>query len=379
MFLKVRIPLLAGLVAGFVLPAGAQMIYSKQNLFDESTGYVQSNVNGAWFRGSGVIARDSKLIYSCGHVFYENGEWATEYRFHRAYHSSESPYTDTGASPRGFRYFTSYGSNASYYGDESSRTYAYDFTVFYGNDSFGSAVGWWKDGGAVLRSNRWKTIVGYPSMVDYTGAPGYAYQHATDWFTNKGVQEFGSYHRIDGVSTGRGNSGGPVFVFDSDTDDYYLGGILVSGSPSLAGVYALNEDSNTMASNALGLEQVTRTFSNTSAKNIADGRKVFTKRRAKVSGFSDSVNNINFSTHIQAARRGDVDVLLRSPTGRIRWVAKRSSATGRNLTVENADYTSSFRGVAANGNWSLKMRDVRFGKRTKFRDFTISIKALGEE
>lgn len=379
MSVNVRIPLLASLAAVVILPAGGQVIYSKQKLFDGSTGYVQSYVNGGWYRGSGVIARDSRLIYSCGHVFYENGLWATDYRFHRAYHSSETPFTSSGDSPRGIRYFTSYGSNASYYGVESSRTYAYDFTVLYGNDSFGSAVGWWTDGGSILRSDRWKTIVGYPSRVEYTGAPGYAYQHATDWFTNRGEQSFGSYHRIDGVSTGKGNSGGPVFVYDSDTDDYYLGGILVSGSPALAGVYALNEDSNTMASNALGLEQVTRKFSNATARNIPDGRKAFTTRGVKVSGFSDSVTRIRFNTTIQAARRGDMDVFLRSPTGRIRWVAKNSSDKRSNITIKKANYTSRFRGVAANGKWRLKMRDVRSGKRSKFRNFKITVTALGEE
>ena len=359
-------------------PVAAQSIYSKQGLFDESTGYVQSQVAGEWYRGSGVIARDPRLIYSCGHVFYESGVWATDYAFHRAYHSGETPSFSEGASPRGFRYFASYSTNADTYGTSSSETYVYDFTVLYGNSSFGTPVGWWNDGGEALQSDRWKKIVGYPSTVAYTGAPGYSYQHSTDWFSNTGSQIKGPYHHFINVSTGKGNSGGPVFVWDADSETYYLGGILVSGDETLAGVYALNSSSNTMASNALGLEKITRTFANSSALKLPDASRSYTTRKVVASGFSDTISALKFSVSITTPRRGDLDVYLRSPTGRIRWITKKSTSTADHLVRNKTDYSSTFRGYAANGQWQLKMRDSVRRNRATFKRFSVTVTALGE-
>lgn len=358
--------------------ATGQIVYSKRGYFDDSTGYIQSEVGGEWYRGSGVVARDSKLVYSCGHVLYEDGVWATRYVFHRGYHSSETPYVENGVSPRGFRYFTGYSSNADAYGTASSQAYAYDFTILYTDDSFGPAVGWWSDGAAVLKSSRWKTIVGYPSRVDYTGADGYAYQHHTDWFSNAASAIRPPYHLFQDVSTGGGNSGGPVFVWDADTEKYYLGGILVSGDIAVAGMYALNPSSQSMSDSALGLEKITRTFSNTRSFSIPDGRKTYTARSLSVSGFNGNMEAMKFSISIQTPRRGDLDVYLRSPSGRIRWVTKKSGSRASGLRITNANYTSTFKGSPANGNWQLRVRDSVPGTKARLQKFSVTVTGFGD-
>lgn len=360
------------------LPASAQTVYSKIGYFDDSTGYIQSKVNGGWYRGSGVITRDSKLVYSCGHVLYEDGVWATEYVFHQGYHSSETPYSENGASPRGFRYFTGYSTNVDAYGTASSQAYAYDFTILYADSSFGPAAGWWSDGAAVLKSNRWKNIVGYPSRVDYTGANGYGYQHNTDWFSNAASNIRAPYHLFQNVSTGGGNSGGPVFVWDADSEEYYLGGILVSGDIAVAGVYALNSSSQSMSDAALGLEKITKTFSNKRPTSIPDGRKTYTVRSVPVSGFNGNVEELKFSISIQTPRRGDLDVYLRSPSGRIQWVSKKSGSRASGLRLTNANYTSTFKGSTANGNWQLRVRDTARGMKARLQNFGITVSGLGE-
>lgn len=357
--------------------ADGQVAYSKIGYFDESTGYIQSEVNGGWFRGSGVVTRDSKLIYSCGHVFYEDGIWATDHVFHRAYHSRDTPYQENGASPRGFRYFSAYSTNVDAYGTASSQAYTYDFTILYG-DGFGPAVGWWDNGAEALKSNRWKNIVGYPSVVDYTGEEGYGYQHNTDWFSNRSKSIRAPYHLFDGVSTGGGNSGGPVFVWDDATDKYYLGGILVSGEATVAGVYALNDSSQSMSDSALGLEPVTRTFSNTRATAIPDGKATYTTRSLQVSGFNGNVDQLRFSIAIKTARRGDLDVYLRSPSGRIQWVSKKSGSRASGLRLNNTNYSATFKGAAANGNWQLRVRDSVRGNRARLNQFSITVTGLAE-
>lgn len=357
--------------------AAFSQIYSKRGLVDNSTGYLEAYVDG-WYRGSGVVARDEKLIYSCGHLVYDQGLWATDYAFHRAYHDRYDPDTADGASPRGFRYFSSYSNSVDDYGPSSARAFSYDFTVYYGNNSFGPAVGWWGDGSVALKSSQSKRIVGYPSEIDYTGANGFSYQHTTDWFTRKAYQERGNYYGFDGVSTGSGNSGGPIFVKDSTNGVSYLAGILVSGSYDSAGIYALNDSSHNMASAALGLKSLTRTFSNTNATLLPDGSSTYVTRKTTASGFVETVTALKFSMSASTPRRGDLDVYLKSPSGRIRWIHKQSTSTADNLVVDQNDYSTTFRGYAANGEWQLKMRDSVSGNRATFNRFSVTVSALSE-
>lgn len=354
-------------------PLSAQVFYPKQNLADTSTGYLQSTVDGYDYRGSGVITRDPRLIYSCAHLFYENGMWATHYNFHRAYHSEFSPSSSDGQAPRGIQYFTTYGNNTDSFGSNSSRAFAYDFTVLYGPDSFGDPVGWWSDGGERLRSTDLKRIVGYPKTIEYTGARGFAYQHSTDYFGRSAFTVTGAFLDFNNVSTGSGNSGGPVFVRDGDTQDDYLAGILVSGSYSTAGAYALNADSNNLASAALGLPKITNTFSNTTPVQIPDARFAYTTREVIVSGFDDSLTDLLLNLSISTTSRGDLDVYMISPSGRIRWINKRSANTSNNLIKNNANYTTTYRGDVANGRWRLKMRDTVALDRARFNSFGVVV------
>ncbi len=374
---RIKAASFAGLLLLSAPWASAGTFYPKPGIFDTSTGYMETELPDGWYRGSAVIARDERLLYSCGHVLYEDGLWATDYLFYRAYHGRYSPDPSIGASPRGFRYFTSYSNNADNYGANSGRAFAFDFAVFYGTDSFGPAVGWWSDGASIMRSGRSKRIVGYPSRLEYNNARGYYFQHGTNWFTNRALQVRGAYHYFRNVTTGGGNSGGPVFAKDTD-GKYYLGGILVSGSYSTAGIYTLNNSSNSMASAALASRGVRVEGGNSETLTLPDGDSSYQVREMTTAGFSENITGLTFSTSISTPRRGDLDVYLRSPSGRIRWVNKQSNATAADLRIDNADYTAKFRGQAANGVWQLKMRDAVSGNRATFNHFSVSISASGD-
>lgn len=354
------------------------MIVPKPELYDTSTGYLESRVRGVWYRGSGVIARDPKLVYSCCHLFYENGVWATEYEFYPGYHGPNPPATGGGISPRGFHYFSNYAARADASNGESEMSFASDFTVLFGLEPFGPAVAWWRDGAAALTSSRAKRIVGYPEEIEFSRAPGFSYQHATDWFRKSAWQTYGDYFSFDGVSTGGGNSGGPIFVEDDAANPKSLAGILVSGSASTAGVYALNPSSNSMASAALGIESVTRIFGNSESVRIADGGATPVLRETTVSGFAEEITDLKFSVSITTPRRGDLKVWLRSPSGRIRWISKPSANEVGNLTIRNEVLTRNFRGDAPNGVWSLRIRDTKQVNRATFNNFSLAITAVGE-
>lgn len=369
---------IASLLAAVLPEASAQVYYPKRGQFDESTGYMESQVSGDWYRGSAVVARDSRLIYSCGHLFYDRGVWATRYLFYRNYHAEALPKLSTGVAPRGFRYFTAYSSAVESNGANSARAFANDFTIFYGNNSFGPAVGYWAQGAAAVKSARLKQIVGYPSVIDYTRQNGHHYQHGTDWFPMRAAQVRNDYYFFNKASTGSGNSGGPLFVANDGTDDYSLAGILVSGSEDTAGIYALNDAANSMAASALGIEKIARTFRNRNSVKLPDGGTTYVTRQAQVSGFSENITGLKFTMSLNTKRRGDLDVYLRSPSGRIRWIHKNSSNTSSNLNIDKANYTSTFRGYAANGAWKLKMRDVKKGKVATFNHFGVTISAPSE-
>lgn len=324
-----------------------------------------------------MIARDPKLVYSCCHLFYENGVWAAEYQFYPAFDGREPPESGTGISPRGFHYFRNYSENVDAYRGDSEMAFAYDFTVLYGLESFGPAVGWWQNGSAALSSSRFKRIVGYPEDIEFTGDPGFTFQHATPWFANRAWRTFGDYHSFDGVSTGGGNSGGPVFVQD-DANNELLAGILVSGSATTAGVYALNDSSHSMASAALGLPKITRTFGNSEAVLLPDAGRTAVLRETVTSGFSENIMELKFSVAIATPRRGDLSVWLRSPGGRIRWINKPSASNARNLMISNEVLTTNFRGDASNGIWQLRMRDAKVKNRATFKNFSLAVTAIGE-
>lgn len=366
---------LARIVSILSTSTAIAQIHPERGLFDDSTGLITCQIGNSHFRGSGVIARDPRLIYSCAHVLYDNGTWASSYRFHRAYHSSGAPYREDGAAPRGYRYFSSYSSNTQSYGTTHSRTYALDFVVYYGDSPFGDAVGYWLDGSSVMESTRWKRIIGYPSRIESTGSDGAYYQHSTDWFTNAGVVRYGPYLSFDGVSTGPGNSGGPVFVHDPDDGISYLAGILVSGTATTAGVRGLDGDSQRMASNALGLGSVTHTFANTTALRLPDASRRFKRRKVSVSGFSGNIESISCSGLIRSGRRGDLAIYLSSPEGKIRWLQKPSGNRKRHVRFTDLDLTETYDGDPANGNWTLHMKDRKKGKRSTFREFSLTITA----
>lgn len=379
--MKLRIPSRTAIAGSLFFAAilseshGKEVFFPLPGLADESTGFMESKVNGDWYRGSGVIAKDPKLIYSCAHLYYEGGKWATNYRFFRAYHGRTFPDSGDGASPRGLHYFTSYSAGVKAYGADADRTFASDFTVLYGNTGFGPAVGWWSKGGSALRSYLPKRVVGYPAEIDYTGMQGRVFQHATPWFDYPAYRVIGEFYEIKDVSTGPGNSGGPVFVRDNLGNED-LAGILVAGTRRTAGMVALDLSTDTLSGYALGLPEITRSFSNRNSVRIPDGGKAYTAIPIEVSGFSGSIVSLQVSLSIATPRRGDLDVFLRSPAGRIRWISKRKGGTEDNLQIDKLNLSTAFRGNAANGKWEIWIRDAVKGSKATFQNASIRIRAL---
>jgi hypothetical protein len=367
------------LVASLAASSAGQLVIPQRGEFDSSTGYLESRIGRDWYRGSGVVAKDPRLIYSCGHLFYEKGIWATDQIFYRDWNSSRAPAPSTGVRPRGFRYFTSYASRTDQNGQDSESAFSADFSVLYGFQPLGPAIATLADGRSAVASPRLKRIVGYPESLDATGARGYYYQYGTGWFPNAATYGQGNYREFDGVTTGGGNSGGPVFVQDEGGASYSLAGILVSGSYETAGIYALDASSDELAAAALGSPGVTRRFANRKPLRLPDGAARYSSRAVRVSGFAGNVTHLGFDLSVKTARRSDLDIYLVSPAGRIRWINKSRSREKRGgIAMRDADFSGKFRGAPANGVWKLKMRDAVPGSAAKFRKFSLTVTGAGE-
>lgn len=330
------------------------VFFSKPELVNESVGLLETQVRNDIYRGSATIARDERILYSCAHVVYDRGVWAKDYVFHRAWHDQRYPAKRLGASPRGFHYFSEYARAARFTNGESNASFANDFTVFYGSDSFGPAARVQEDSGLLLRSEREKRIIGYPSTIDYTRKRGFSYQHNTGWFPYRAFRIRDGYHDFFDVSTGSGNSGGGIFLRDPITGEDLLAGILVSGGYRTAGVVAMDRSTRMLARSAIGSSAESWSIANANRSALQKTSGTLT-RSLPVQGTSDFLASIALDLDLSGIR-GDVPaVFLQSPSGRIRRVPLPAATAGI-IRVRDADLSETFRDSDPSGTWVVRVR-----------------------
>ncbi len=340
-----------------------------------SAGVVATNYG----EGSGAVARDPKLIYSCAHLVFDRGRWASSFRFARAYHSQNQPRSSAYATARGYRYFSSYA------GTERNSDFAVDFIIAYGSAStnFGPAVPVLAPGDADLMSSASKMILGYPGEIDHTGEEGSYHQRITGPFTLPFTRVLKAFLEVVDVSTGPGNSGGPVLVWKNGS--YHLAGVLVAGTYNSAGIFALNSAAERMASDALTASSAASptpdpnnparqiTVTNDRATLLPDGRGSI-RRNLPVRRQGKVTTAVTLDLQVEAEYQGDLEIWLRSPRGRVHWItepAEDNDDTDINLTGENL--TPVFDGYNPNGTWALFLADRFREDRARFVRASLNI------
>lgn len=331
--------------------------------------------------GSGAVAYDPRLIYSCAHVVYDRGRWASSFRFSRAYHSEQRPRSSAYVTARGFRYFSRYA------GTDRDADFALDFIIAYGTASanFGPALPVLTNADADLMSSASKMILGYPGEIDYTGELGSYHQRRTGPFTRAFSRAFKAYYEITQVSTGPGNSGGPVLVLKNDT--YHLAGVLVSGATNMAGIYALNPSTETMASEALvaagannpspdpGTPTKQVVVANERSAFLPDGRGSL-RRTLPVRRQGKVTTSTTLDLEIEAEYQGDLEIWLRSPRGRVHWVTEPNGDNdAQDFTLQAEDLTPIFSDFNPNGVWTLFMADRYVQDRARFVRAALTIES----
>lgn len=335
------------------------------------TGMVRADGSTA----SGSTAIHPRLVLGCAHLNFrdEDATWvpAGTVRWFWKRNLGSHPLDSEGMLLTGYYYFSSYQSGFQQYGGSDARTYRSDFVVNYSatqDTADGLAAGWVENGTSALTKGRLsKIITGYPSSRYVPGDPDRYRMHTTDVSHDFRVSR-DNYLTLNGSETGRGNSGGPIWVWIRN--NWVFAGVVVSGfqraqdaGRSLIGVCALNNAGLGLvlaaAREAGGPTNLTRKSSLLAGVPAAIPDQSTVGRAFTVSGLVGVIEEVKISLAVSHQRRGDLIVTLRNPSGKtvtlLSAVAKNKSS-GPHLSWSER-VVSGFAGLPANGNWSLAIRD----------------------
>jgi subtilisin-like proprotein convertase family protein len=325
------------------------------------------------YTGSGSVAVHPKLVLGCAHMNYgDNDAWlpARAIRWFWKWNQGNYPDNSNGILLTGYYYFSSYQTNVRQYGMDDPWTFQFDFIANYSatqNTAGGYAGGWVEDGEQCLTTGGLRKLIsGYPAGRYIEGDPNEYRMHSTEFSNNMNV-EWENYLVLDGVETGSGNSGGPVWVWQSG--EWAFAGVLVSGSEYLSdlwssiGVCSLNNQGWGLITSAL---KKTRSPGELLKKTVAlenvpvgipDQSSV--ERTFTVSGLVGVIQGIKLNLAISHARQGDLAVTLRSPSGKTVTLLAAVVKTKRSRVnlILSGKKVSGFTNLSPNGVWTLTVRD----------------------
>lgn len=342
-------------------------------------------------RGSGFVASDPKLFFTAAHVLRfspsaggdaSNDRWSMPPSWVGGSFSSGTIPEFTAAVPsRGYFRWGSYTTHVSESGKNSRPAFNRDIALAWGLEDF-------TDGepaeidfkGRVNLSKRFPSMItGYPATLDYTGESGGYYMHATelDLTPFKSFSPSGNYLYATHISTGPGNSGGPVWS-KGPSGEWKVAGVLVSGRPSEAGIYAMSPAVKSLLKAAAPVigsprksSKAAKAVTTSTArmvlkkpKKIPDGVHRWTKIPLKCLKFPDdsSVISAKLDLTITSGHRGDLIVRVVGPDGAFATVHDGQGAGTDDLVFDDLDISASFVGgesgpLSANGNWQLLVQD----------------------
>jgi len=119
---------------------------------------------------------------------------------------------------------------------------------------------------------------------------------------------------------------------------------------------------------------VEKTLSNTQTVTLRDGNAAYVARHFAFAKLPTYITGVKLSLNVTTTYRGDLDVYLRSPSGRVRWVAEHNASdSATNLRITQADLTDSYTGSNPNGRWSLFLRDFYRGDIARYVNSSVTI------
>lgn len=373
-------------IAGFRIPQKVSEANPGANVFTDapysSIGLVRAHSGKATAAGSGVVAQDPRLLFTCAHLLYYKGRWAELVAFRRSWNSEYAPDDSPTVFARGFYYFSSYKAN-------KKRLYDYDidFAVAFAKagETFGPAAlglnagsGGDPDGlGNLTSKSTSKMILGYPFYffdADANFKSAHLYMHQTGAFTGAGPNNdafypiFSTFYGINYVSSGPGHGGAPLLV--QKDADWRVAGIVVNGAYDGTGIAVIDSYAKSVANAALAaaaadIPDTAGSSTFTAAAKLKkplvlpDGGTKFTTLKIAFSRIPGWVTKVLLDLNITADKRGDLEVSVRSPAGRVYLVANPDpTVSGTDLVLNGHDISGAFSRSKPNGKWEVFVRDA---------------------
>ena len=348
-------------------------------------------------RGSGFVASNPKLFFTAAHVLRyttsEGGEedeeettkdqWSLPPAWVGGSYSSDSiPEFSAAVPSRGYFRWGSYTTHVAESGKNSRPAFNRDIALAWGLQDFIEGEPAEIDfKGRVNLSKRFPSMItGYPATLDYTGESGGYYMHATglDLTPFKAFSPSGNYLYATHISTGPGNSGGPVWS-KGPSGEWKAAGVLVSGRPSEAGIYAMTPSVKSLLKAAAPViasprksSKATKPVTTSTArmvmkkpKKIPDGVHRWTKIPLKSLKFPEDsvVVSAKLDLTITSGHRGDLIVRVVGPDGSYVTVHDGQGAGEDDLVFDDLDITPTFQegedsdAPSAYGNWQVLVQD----------------------
>ncbi len=341
-------------------------------------------------RGSGFVASDRKLFFSAAQVVREEASWVASPEWYSGVNDASTPSEDDAVQSRGYFRWDKYATMSTKYGGDSKQALANDVILAWSVADFiaGEPAVIDFSGSKRLVSGQPCMITGYPETIEYDEMEGEFYQHATALRSENFETEYENYKVASLISTGPGNTGGPVWTQDASLN-WMASGVLVSGRPSEIGVYGMNNSVKSLlkaASPAIlnpreksvfvgGLSGTSYFWQTTKPKNIPDGLHKFTIIPLKLSKYpvDAKVSSLILNLDISTAHVGDLVVWLQSPDGVVSVLHDSEGAGEDNLIKVDKDLSSEFEGALANGKWQLKIQDRLKGDIAIFNSLKLEV------
>ena len=381
--------LFAGSLAAIANPKTASPVQIKESEVPTAPYRYNGVVLAGDFRGSGFCAWNKRTFFSAAHVLYGENQWMEPPSWYPTNHAATLD-AATEISSRGYYRWANYANLVSWK-TASQKDFGRDVILAFAFKDFipGAPALLNLNGANDLKKKIKTMITGYPADNSYIGddIEGY-FMHRTGPVVTPYQTFSGKALSTTLVTTGHGNSGGPIWTKDAKSN-WRAAGVLVGGLPSESIVYGFSSDINSLtraatpviqsrleSSDAIdGVDASSMFFTYNKVVAIPDGKHSWTSFPMEVNKFPElsTLKSVKLSLDIRTAHRGDLQVVLEGPGGAQIFIHNEEGADKNNLIIHRRDVTEAFTGIDPNGSWYLRVQDRLVGDIAKLKSILLEI------